>query len=475
MFTFVLLVFTAILVGVLVYVAKQHSKLEDQVHKTETELQAYKTRFAPVVSVTQEIARLNVRIEEQKGILQGQQDTLENIKQLQADAAEERREEIDALEKGIRERRMDIERLDGTLPLLETGFFEPTFQFDMAERYKEAIQANRAKQKKMIADGKAVFGKVAWQLSGSQAEGDKMVKRAVKLTLRAFNNECEAGIANVTWSNFERTKDRISNAFKDINKLNESNQIVIDEDFLKLKHQELKLYHEWLLKKQAEKEEQAEIRQHLKEEEKAQREAAAAVAAAEKEEEKYQRLLAKAQKEAMEAAQKVADTQTQQDQDRLKKLQDDVAALTQQLAAAHAQNVRALSMAQQTKRGHVYIISNKGSFGEDVFKIGMTRRLDPQDRIDELGDASVPFCFDVHGMIYSDDAPAMENHLHKQFSNKRVNRINERKEFFRVTLDEIQDEVRKIDPNAELVTTMLADEYHQTLAILQTEAGQAVH
>lgn len=475
MFTVILLAFITILVGVLVYVARQHSQLEDQLHQANTQLHAYKTRFDPVVSVIQEIARLNVRIEEQKGFIQGQLEALENIKAQQQEATQEKQRAIEVMEHEIALRQKDIDRLEGVLTLLETGFHEPVFQFDMAERYKEAILANRAKQKKMIADGTAVYGKVAWQLGGSQAEGDKMVQRAVKLTLRAFNNECEAGLANVTWANFEKTQKRMTNAFIDINKLNESNQIVIADSFLKLKQQELELHHQWLQKKQAEKEEQAEIRQRLKEEEKAQREAAAAVAAAEKEEEKYQRLLAKAQQEAMEAAQRVANTQTEQDQDRLKKLQDDVAALTQQLAAAHAQNVRALSMAQQTKRGHVYIISNRGSFGEDVFKIGMTRRLDPQDRVDELGDASVPFCFDVHGMIYSDDAPAMENHLHKQFSHKRVNRINHRKEFFRVSLDEIQAEVRKIDPKAELVTTMLADEYHQTQAILATEAAQATH
>ncbi len=124
-----------------------------------------------------------------------------------------------------------------------------------------------------------------------------------------------------------------------------------------------------------------------------------------------------------------------------------------------------------TRSGHVYVISNVGSFGEHVYKIGMTRRLDPMDRIRELGDASVPFQFDVHAIIYSDDAPALESELHKAFDGQRVNRVNERKEFFRVPIEQIATTVREQRGEIEITLTAEAAEYRMTQAILAEEAA----
>ena len=116
------------------------------------------------------------------------------------------------------------------------------------------------------------------------------------------------------------------------------------------------------------------------------------------------------------------------------------------------------------KAGNVYVISNLGSFGENVFKVGMTRRLNPQDRIDELGNASVPFKFDVHSFIFSDDAVGLENRLHTILDQKRVNKVNMRKEFFNVSIDELEQIVTDIDPTAEFNRTMVAEEYRQSLS-----------
>ena len=133
------------------------------------------------------------------------------------------------------------------------------------------------------------------------------------------------------------------------------------------------------------------------------------------------------------------------------------------MAEAEAKEQRAKSMAEQTRRGHVYIISNLGSFGDDVYKIGLTRRLDPLDRVKELGDASVPFPFDVHAMIYVDDAPAMETALHREFSNARVNAVNLRKEFFRTDLLSIKNAVERIaGMEADFKMTILAEEYYES-------------
>lgn len=199
-----------------------------------------------------------------------------------------------------------------------------------------------------------------------------MVTCAIKLTTRAFNNECEATIANVRWNNIEKMQERIRKAAEDINKMNESNHVYIDRKYVDMKMQELWLAYEYQEKVKEEKEEQAEIRCQMREEVKLEQE----MAAAQKEGEKFQKLLLKAQAEAAKAV-----------GGNLDKLNAEIAELSMKLEEAHQKNERAISMAQQTKARHVYIISNIGSFGEDVYKIGMTHRLEPIDRINELGDA----------------------------------------------------------------------------------------
>ncbi len=222
-----------------------------------------------------------------------------------------------------------------------------------------------------------------------------------------------------------------------------------------MKLKELALEYEYQLKKQQEKEELRAAQEALREEEKARREFEQAQKEAEKEEANYQKALDKARKEIEQAT---GDTHD--------KLIAQIQKLEQEIQEAHERKERALSMAQQTKRGHIYIISNIGSFGEQVYKIGMTRRLEPEDRIKELGDASVPFQFDIHAMIFSEDAPNLENELHKAFSNRKVNMLNYKKEFFKVTLDEIEQKVKEIGLETEFIRVPEAMEYRETIAML---------
>lgn len=153
-----------------------------------------------------------------------------------------------------------------------------------------------------------------------------------------------------------------------------------------------------------------------------------------------------------------------EDPEKERLLQERIAELQQQLAAVAEEKDRIVTL-QNGKAGNVYIISNIGSFGDDVFKIGMTRRLDPQQRIDELGSASVPFPFDVHSMIFSDNAPELETRLHHMLNDQRVNKVNLRKEFFRVSLDELENIISEIEPTAEFRRTILAEQYRQSLSI----------
>lgn len=216
------------------------------------------------------------------------------------------------------------------------------------------------------------------------------------------------------------------------------------------------LTHEYENKKREEKEEQRRIREQMREEEKVRRELERAQREADEDEKQYQKALRKAQEDL-----KVAST------DDIDRLTEKIKLLETRLEEAHQKKERAISMAQLTKVGHIYIISNIGSFGEDVFKIGMTRRLEPLDRVRELGDASVPFQFDVHAIIYSDNAPQLEYDLHRRFEDKRVNRVNGRKEFFKVSLTEVQEYI-KTHKGADIELTKIAEakEYRETLTML---------
>jgi len=187
-------------------------------------------------------------------------------------------------------------------------------------------------------------------------------------------------------------------------------------------------------------------------------------AAAEKEENKYQKLLEHAKAEAEKAIGVDADH-----------YQSKIAELSRELEEAHAKAERAKSMAEQTRAGHIYVISNVGSFGEGVYKIGMTRRLEPMDRVKELGDASVPFLFDTHALIYCEDAPSVERSLHRAFEKHRINKANGRKEFFRVSLNEIETELRKIAPASDIIASVEAQEYRETLAVIAAEQNSKVH
>jgi hypothetical protein len=144
------------------------------------------------------------------------------------------------------------------------------------------------------------------------------------------------------------------------------------------------------------------------------------------------------------------------------------------LQAAQEQKEKAISMAQLTKSGHVYIISNIGSFGEDVYKIGMTRRLEPMDRVRELGDASVPFGFDVHALVYSDNAPELENALHKKFADNRLNLINNRREFFHVNIDQIEKMLLNMGHSLTLTKLAEAREYRETVSIREVKSRQVI-
>lgn len=216
----------------------------------------------------------------------------------------------------------------------------------------------------------------------------------------------------------------------------------------------VKIEYEYYVQRERAKEEQRALREQMRQEAEERKQLEAQRKQIENEEKKYQQEMARVQK--------LLDASAEQKE--IEQLRARLSELTQQMQSVNKQKEQIINL-QNGKAGTVYIISNLGSFGDDVFKIGMTRRLEPQERVNELGDASVPFPFDVHSFIFSEDAVALENALHKELNAQRVNKVNLRKEFFHVSLDDLEALVARIDPSAPFQRTMLAEQYHQSLSI----------
>lgn len=334
--------------------------------------------------------------------------------------------------------------------LSEIAFYDPHYSFDKPVDFERAIKDNRKKQKDFLqADGVLSDSHV-----GSSSK--KQWNALKKLMLAAFNAQCDLCVVNVTYKNIVQYESRVEKAGSDINEIARKilpDTWLIPRHFIKLKIDELRLSYEYAEKKQQAVEEQRRINEIMREEIRAEREMEKAKAEAEKEQNKYEELLRRAVEQAERAQ-----------GEELERMNAQIALLRQQLDDVKEKE-RKISEAQKTKAGYVYVISNIGSFGDDVFKIGMTRRLEPQERVDELGDASVPFSFDVHAMIWSENAPDLETKMHREFENRRVNRINFRKEFFRVGLDEIEAIAKKYKADVEFTKLAEAKEYRQSLAI----------
>ncbi|MBI1190741.1 MAG: DUF4041 domain-containing protein [Tepidisphaera sp.] len=278
---------------------------------------------------------------------------------------------------------------------------------------------------------------------------------AERFVLDAFNGKVDSILSRTKHDNYGKLAQEIRDAFAVVNLGGEAfRKARIMEAYLDARLSELKWGAVVQELKRQEQEEQRRVREQIREEEKARREFERAIRDAAKEEEIIRKAMAKAQAQIEEAS-----------AEQRVKYEAQLAELTQRLGEAEARNQRALSMAQQTRRGHVYIISNVGSFGEDVYKIGLTRRLEPMDRIRELGDASVPFDFDVHAIILSDDAPALETKLHKHFLLRQVNKVNHRKEFFRAALSDIRSEIESLGVEARWTMLSEAKEFRESQAI----------
>lgn len=418
--------------------AKENQQLKDRI----AELEALLT---PEMS---NLIDINHKIAEQEKVL------LNNTQKINIQNAE-----ISRLNNSISEKNKEIVTLDDEILIQSFGLYKPRYDLQRSEDYKAKLDYIRNSQKQMIKNKTAVTGNSGWTVNGSKSEGNKMVSDMQKLLLRAFNNECDDLIGKVKYNNYEASIERINKSCEAISKLGRIMSVSITNGYKNLKIEELTLAFEYAQKKQEEKEEQKALKAQMREEAKLQKEIEEERKKLEKEQAHYLNALAKLNLQL---------SNDPENQDLLQKKQE-----LEVKAEEIDKSIKDVDYREANKRaGYVYVISNIGAFGENVYKIGMTRRLDPMERVDELGDASVPFDFDVHAMIFTDDAPALEAALHKAFEDKKVNMVNQRREFFNVTLDEIKAVVKaNYDKTVEFVDIPDAEQYRVSMKMKQ---GQSV-
>lgn len=335
------------------------------------------------------------------------------------------RQAVDDTARRLHETEQRIVQTEETVLLQEMGVYEYRHPLSDAVDYKDRLAQVKASIKETARKGRAVVGATDWRVNGSAAEGRKMVRDFSKLMLRAYNAEADNCVRTMRPYKLQSAIDRLEKSVETIVKLGRTMHIHVNPDYHRARIEELELTADYLAKQEEEKERIRAQREQQREEEAARREFEREKARLRKEEAHYRSALAKLMKNGAASGESVEE---------LKAKLEEIGVAVADVEAREA-NIRA---------GYVYVISNVGAFGDDVVKIGMTRRLEPEDRVRELGDASVPFRFDTHALIFSEDAVGLEARLHAELSDRRLNKVNLRREFFRATPAEVRDLLREI-------------------------------
>lgn len=331
--------------------------------------------------------------------------------------------------------------LDDDQVLQQVGIYRYHHPLENAAAYKERLDELGTRIAEMVKSGGAIEASNMFTYDNSLAKGRKMVQDLGRLMLRAYNAEADNSIRTLRVGNVVTAKKRLEASRVAIAKLGRMMEMRVSDEFHALRFEEIELTADFLMMKQEEKEQAREERARLREERRVEQELKAERERLDKERSHLLNTLA-----SLEAAGKA-------DPD----LQARLAAVD---AAIEQNDFRAANV----RAGYVYVISNRGAFGEQVVKIGLTRRLEPQNRVTELGGASVPFRFDVHALFFSEDAVTLENELHKHFANRAVNQANPRKEFFFATPAEVREVLReKVGNLLEFAEHADATEYLQSV------------
>ncbi len=390
------------------------------------------------------LIKLNKEIESNNEKIESQTQKIENYN-----------EQISTLKKLLDSYRNDLE---AEINIQSYGLYTPTYEFAKSDLYKDELHKVRELQKNMIKMNTAFISSISgWTVNGSVKDGNKMTADIKKLLLLAFNSQCDDIVAHITITNHQRSIEKIHKLRDSVSKLGSFMGLSISPHYVNLKVCEVNLALDFMQKKQEEKERLRELREQEREEKAVRKEIEEAKKKLEKEQKHYQNAL------EIIISQLKKDPDNTELLEKKKLLENDIAETNKAMQDVDYRQAN-------IKAGYVYVISNIGAFGENIYKIGMTRRLEPMDRVDELGDASVPFKFDVHALIFTEDAPSLEAALHNAFEDKKVNKINSRREFFKVSLEEIKKVVREnFDKTVEWTDIAEADQYRQSLLLSSSE------
>lgn len=425
-----------------VFKAKENQQLKARVAELE----------AMLTPEMRDLLRVNEQIAAQQSELMRIQNLVAKEEASHNNQVSKNKEELLALKKQIDGAKVELVETNEEVLMQSFGMYKPHYAFANSTKYKEELTIVREQQKEWIKKGIAATGSNTWTVNGDAKKGKKMIADMQKLLIRAFNCECDDVIDHVKFNNVETAEKRIEASFNAISKLGAICSVAITDGYKKLKIKELHLAYEYQVEKQKEKDALKQLRAEERERAKLEKEIAEARKKIEKEQKHYSNALEKINQQIQNAS-----------SEELPALITKKAELEGQLSELNNSMEQIDYREANQKAGYVYIISNVGAFGEGVYKIGMTRRLEPMDRVDELGDASVPFDFDVHALIFSDNAPALEAALHRAFEDRKVNMINTRREFFRVSLDEIKEVVKKhFDQTVDFVDVPLAEQFRQS-------------
>lgn len=343
----------------------------------------------------------------------------------------EKENKISDLDYKIRYKQKELNKI---LKQLDDTQLENDFKDIFVRHFEEKITSSEINDKLSLLnlDEKDYIKNNNAVLHYGYEERKSYINSQVKQILRSFDTECNYFFSNLTFRNYETYHNKIIKAYETLNRIYKVDDVELTKEYLQIKLEKLNLIYEKEKKLEHEREIQKEIKEQMKEEERVRRELETERKKLEKEERQFSKEVNSLFKRLEKSNN---DIEKELYAEKIKKLES-------KLQALEEDKKDVINRETNTRAGYVYVISNIGSFGEDVFKIGMTRRLEPYDRVKELGDASVPFGFDVHAMIFSDDAPKLENTLHRHFRDREINKVNHRKEFFRVNIDEIEHIVK---------------------------------
>jgi len=369
--------------------------------------------------------------------------------------------ELENLKTQIKNMKKELICLEDEAETQDLGIYPPKYDCMTSLEYKEKLEKIRDQQKQHLKNKTAAICETTWTLNGDKKQGQAFAKANVDQILLNFNLECEMITSKVTTSNINTSTEKIRRFYNKLNKMNKRNSVKITETYLNLKLEELNIAYKYELKKQEEKEILREEKEKEKEEKKIQKQL-------DKEKNKFEKDNQDINNDINNKQQEIEKAKSNEEK---QKLEQEIKELKEALAKNNQEIENIEEKKEQTGAGYVYIISNIGSFGEDIYKIGVTRRDDPQDRINELSNASVPFKYDAHAFIFSKDAYGLEKALHDKFDNRRVNKINRRKEFFKIDMGEVKEIVDKHKSEVHsFIETPEAQEYRESLKMQKQNA-----